>query len=187
MNKSYQEISRSKSFGPRNKTSILKDPSQIKLKHNRSVRFLDLESSSEESVECKSVCQQQIKDPPPPPPPILFKSNQLKFVKRESCANQVIPTFIKKNEESKTGRNAKKLPSKPVKKSFHSSASPKIDQKVMNFDFRDKNFYAKLNKFISSKGSVSPERTDGKSEEMNGSKKSYTVGLACKMFSHSKV
>ena len=184
MNKSYQEISRTRSLGPgRHKTSILKDPSQTKLKHNRSVRFIDPESSSEESLEAKPICQQQIKDPPPP---ILFQATNLKFIKRESCVGQVVPTFIKKGEESKTQRAVKKFQGKLVKKTFHSSASPKIDQKVMNFEFRDKSFYAKLNKFMSNKGSISPERGIDKYEG-SGSKKSYTVGQVFSKFSPSKL
>lgn len=212
MKKTYQEISRSMSLRTdRHKhsvSSILKDPSRSKLKHNRSVRFMDPESSSSDSsIEPKPTCQQQSKVNLPSPTiispvsniqPAPVKPAQIppppapKFLKRESYASQVTPTFIKKPEEVKLKKSSKKLPEKPPdkspvkspKKNFHSSASPRIDQKVMNFGFRDSNFYAKLNKYISSKGSVSPDRVEKLPESPH--KKSYALGTACKLFTPSK-
>lgn len=215
MKKSYQEISRSMSLRTDRRkhsiSSILKDPSRSKLKHNRSVRFMDAESSSSDSsIEPKPTCQQQskvvlpsqsitspISNPQPAPlkppqnPQTLAQNPPIaapKFLKRESYASQLTPTFIKKPEETKPKKLKKKAPekspTKSPKKNFHSSASPRIDHKVMNFGFRDSNFYAKLNKYISSKGSVSPERGEKPQEMVH--KKSYALGMACNLFSPTK-
>jgi len=216
MKKSFQEISRSMSLRTDRRkhsvSSILKDPSRSKLKHNRSVRFMDAESSSssDSSIEPKPTCQQQSKvvlasqsitsttsipQPAPLKPPANLQTfgqsapiPAPKFLKRDSYASQQTPTFIKKPEETKPKKPKKKVPekspTKTPKKNFHSSASPRIDQKVMNFGFRDSNFYAKLNKYISSKGSVSPERGEKPQEMVH--KKSYALGMACNLFSPTK-
>ena len=173
--KSYlPEMSRSMSVEPKHHksslSSILRDPSKSKLKHNRSVRFLEPEDySSEESLDNKSVCQQQTKaaiqvvcQP--------FMNDFIRLNKRESYmgnpANNAIPqppVFIKKREEFKMIRNPKNViaqnSAKIKPKKFHSSASPKFEPKIINFGFRDKNFYEKLNKFICNKVS-SPKKTD---------------------------
>lgn len=168
------EMSRSMSVEPKHHksslSSILKDPSRSKLKHNRSVRFLEPEDySSEESLETKSVCQQQTKaaiqvicQP--------FMNDFIRLNKRESYMSNPVnsippqpPIFIKKREELKIIKNSKNVvnqsSAKAKPKKFHSSASPKIEPKIINFGFRDKNFYEKLNKFICNKVS-SPGKTD---------------------------
>ena len=168
----YPQNSRSLSVEPdHNKScvsSILKDPSKSKFKHNRSVRFIEPEDfSSEESNEAKSVCQQQSKDMPRPINN-FFVRDYLKCYKRESCASQKVPVKkgkLEEEEEKKKVKNSKRVcsrvQSKIVKKNSNTSIEPKFEPKVMNFGFRDKNFYAKLNKFITGKDSVSPDRVIG--------------------------
>jgi hypothetical protein len=169
--KTYQvEVSRSLSVEPDHKSSvnsILKDPSKSKLKHNRSVRFLEPEDdSSEESLESRSVCQQQTKETAHPVR-LNVVNDFIRINKRESCLNTLFqpskpnPSTSKKKEEVKVIKNTEKIINKAnskQKKNFHSSASPKFEPKVINFEFRDKSFYAKLNKFISTK-TCSPEKT----------------------------
>lgn len=165
---SYPQNSRSLSVEPdHNKScvsSILKDPSKSKFKHNRSVRFLEPEDfSSDESLDTKSVCQQQSKDVPKPINN-YFVRDYLKFNKRESCASQEVQVKKGKFEGNKV-KNSKnvinKVQGKIVKKNCYSSTEPKFEPKVINFEFRDKSFYAKLNKFIKGKESVSPDRVTG--------------------------
>lgn len=142
--------------------SILKDPSKSKLKHNRSVRFLEPEDfSSEESLENKSVCQQQTKEIPKPLNKFFIR-DYLNFFNRETFNSQQNPRSKKQVEEKKIVKNPKKMSekgkSKPGTKPGFSSTDPGFEPKVINFQFRDKNFYAKLNKFIKGKESVSPVR-----------------------------
>ncbi|OMJ79424.1 hypothetical protein SteCoe_20579 [Stentor coeruleus] len=164
MKKHFDDKSRSKSIDSKSHNnsvcSILKDPSRSKLKHNRSVRFLEpSDFSSEESLESKSVCQQQSKIKILKTPVNAFsQENSPKEPKLHKPISDSSKLIIKNHKAqvlqyNKPDNKIKAQLHKVVvknkgSKGYHFSASPKFEPKIINYEFRDKNFYEKLNKFV---------------------------------------
>ncbi|OMJ82446.1 hypothetical protein SteCoe_16855 [Stentor coeruleus] len=181
MKKHFDDKSRSKSIDSKSHNnsvySILKDPSKSKLKHHRSVRFIEPEDfSSEESLESKSVCQQQSKiqilktpvndffkqNSPKEPQPYKPVSGSSKLIIKNHKAKDL--QYNKPDNKPKAQLHKIVVKNKRSK-GYHFSASPKFEPKIINYEFRDKNFYEKLNKFIYCKPSGICKKKTGKCYE----------------------
>ncbi|OMJ80756.1 hypothetical protein SteCoe_18914 [Stentor coeruleus] len=176
MKKYHDDKCRSKSIDSKSHNnsvcSILKDPSRSKLKHQRSVRFLEPEDfSSEGSLESKSVCQQQFKAQKPKGKKkslLQYSSPRQPIAEKHDHSHNLDKYMIKDHKSQDMQYNHKESKIKPqihkfivknkTNKGHNFSASPKFEPKVINYNFRDKNFYDNLNRFISHKSSTSPKR-----------------------------
>lgn len=183
MKKHFDDKSRSKSIDSKSHNnsvcSILKDPSRSKLKHHRSVRFIEPEDfSSEESLESKSVCQQQSKiQMLKTPAGAFFQESSPKEPQAHKPVSGSSKLIIKnhKAQDIQYNKPDSKIKAQLHKvvvknkggKGYHFSASPKFEPKIINYEFRDKNFYDKLSKFIFSKPPGITKKHVGKCSEDN--------------------
>lgn len=135
-------------------SSILKSPERSKLKHQRSVRFKEPDSATnnEESFDISPPSHPQNQNSP-----------------KNAFSSYVSPSRKNLSEYSPTESSGKKIhnPSKStivtsdnpgqikiikiakLQKAPESSISPKFQPRTLSYDFRNQDFYHKLNKFIS--------------------------------------
>lgn len=140
-------------------TSILKKPSKFKLKHQRSVRFEEPETSCPTTFSLtSSINETQFTSP--------VNNNPLSISPSKSRLSSTSPVKINSKGHSQFSRSLKEsfnpTPVKIIKISKIDSKdfrdSPKSGQKVLKLDCRDEKFYNKLNFFLNAKSSVSPVR-----------------------------
>ncbi|OMJ87464.1 hypothetical protein SteCoe_10795 [Stentor coeruleus] len=153
-------------------SSILKSPERSKLKHQRSVRFKEPDSptNNEESFDVTPASLPQNSNSP-----------------KNTFSSYASPSKKTLSEYSPTESSVKKThnPSKStivtsdnpgqikiikiakLQKAQESSISPKFQPRTLSYDFRNQDFYHKLNKFISGRPAgtgVSADFSQGKYE-----------------------
>jgi hypothetical protein len=154
-------------------SSILKNPSKLKLKHQRSVRFEEPKSSSSSDKSFDTKIYNRVESISPN---CTLKTKQ--FVPKTSSIIEKTysPQAISIKSYKDTIKTSKPIETTgtiftPIKKQSNSkqlklpqhTVSPKFEPTTLNYEFRDLDFYQKLNKFISSKYSLSPNRNSGSS------------------------
>ncbi|OMJ71738.1 hypothetical protein SteCoe_29956 [Stentor coeruleus] len=144
-------------------SSILKDPGKLKPKHNRSVRFEDpnIILKNNDIYELPQAYLNQVKISPNN----SFISNTSPSRKKLYDHSSFVASIKKSHRLSKSeivSSDYTNLIYTPIKiinvtkihKPHEPCLSPKFPPKTLKYDFRNQDFYEKLNKFISSKNEI---------------------------------
>ena len=146
-------------------SSILKKPSKFKLKHQRSVRFEEPDSSpqSDTMTEHNTLSLQQGLLSPntsfsitQSPQKSLFSNESPKSYQRSHRPKQSSQSIPDSYNQSPIKIITKAKQSKAAE----SKESPKDGQSTLKLECRDASFYSKLNYFLNAKSSLSPARVN---------------------------
>jgi hypothetical protein len=146
-------------------SSILKKPSKFKLKHQRSVRFEEPDSSpqSETTNEHNTLSLQQ----GPLSPNSSFSINQ--SPQKSLFSNESPSSYLRSHRPKQSSQcipdSYNQSPIKIItiakqSKAAENKESPKEGQKTLKLECRDATFYNKLNYFLNAKSSLSPARVN---------------------------